>query len=57
MLRRLRRAAAIYGAEPQFLLASATIANPGELVESLLGVEATVIDKDAAPHAARTVAF
>jgi DEAD/DEAH box helicase domain-containing protein len=57
VLRRLRRAAAIYGAEPQFLLASATIANPGELVESLLGVEATVIEKDAAPHAARTVAF
>src|SRR3954469_5782569 len=57
VLRRLRRAAAIYGAEPQFLLASATIANPGELVESLLGVEATVIGKEAAPHAARTVAF
>jgi len=57
VLRRLRRTAAIYGAEPQFLLASATIANPGELVESLLGVEATVIGKDAAPHAARTVAF
>jgi DEAD/DEAH box helicase domain-containing protein len=57
VLRRLRRAAAIYGAEPQFLLASATIANPGELVEALLGVEATVIGKDAAPHAPRTVAF
>jgi DEAD/DEAH box helicase domain-containing protein len=57
VLRRLRRAAAIYGAEPQFLLASATIANPGELVESLLGVEATVIGDDSAPHAARTVAF
>ena len=57
VLRRLRRAAAIYGADPQFLLASATIANPGELVESLLGVEATVIGKDSAPHAARTVAF
>src|SRR5829696_5877706 len=57
VLRRLRRAASIYGAEPQFLLASATIANPGELVESLIGVEATVIENDAAPHAARTVAF
>ncbi|HEY3068961.1 MAG TPA: DEAD/DEAH box helicase, partial [Gaiellaceae bacterium] len=57
VLRRLRRAAAIYGAEPQFLLASATIANPGELANSLLGVETTVIGDDAAPRAARTVAF
>jgi DEAD/DEAH box helicase domain-containing protein len=57
VLRRLRRAAAIYGAEPQFLLASATIANPGELARSLLGQEATVIADDTAPRAARTVAF
>jgi DEAD/DEAH box helicase domain-containing protein len=57
VLRRLRRAAAIYGADPQFLLASATIANPGELAHSLLGVEATVIGDDAAPRAARTIAF
>ena len=57
VLRRLRRAASVYGAEPQFVLASATIANPGELVESLLGLEATVIEKDTAPRAARTLAF
>jgi DEAD/DEAH box helicase domain-containing protein len=57
VLRRLRRAAAIYGAEPQFLLASATIANPGELAHSLLGVDTTVIAEDGAPRAARTIAF
>jgi DEAD/DEAH box helicase domain-containing protein len=57
VLRRLRRAAAIYGAEPQFLFASATIANPGELAHSLLGVGATVIAEDGAPRAARTIAF
>jgi DEAD/DEAH box helicase domain-containing protein len=57
VLRRLRRTAAIYGAEPQFLLASATIANPGELAWSLVGVEATVVEDDAAPRAARTIAF
>ena len=57
VLRRLRRAASVYGAEPQFVLASATIANPGELVESLLGLEATVIEKETAPRAARTLAF
>jgi DEAD/DEAH box helicase domain-containing protein len=57
VLRRLRRAAQIYGADPQFLLASATIANPGELVQSLLGLDVTVIGADAAPRAARTIAF
>ena len=57
VLRRLRRLAAAYGAEPQFLLASATIANPGELANALLGVEATVVADDGAPRAPRTVAF
>ncbi|MGH3023263.1 MAG: DEAD/DEAH box helicase [Gaiellaceae bacterium] len=57
VLRRLRRLASAYGAEPQFLLASATIANPGALARSLLGMEATVVADDAAPRAARTVAF
>jgi DEAD/DEAH box helicase domain-containing protein len=57
VLRRLRRAARIYGADPQFLLASATIANPGDLARSLLGLDATVIEEDGAPRAARTVAF
>src|SRR5919201_599722 len=55
VLRRLRRLARIYGAEPQFLLASATIANPGELAASLLGVRATTIGDDGAPRAERTV--
>jgi DEAD/DEAH box helicase domain-containing protein len=55
VLRRLRRLARIYGADPQFLLASATIANPGELAERLLGVEATVIEHDGAPKAERTI--
>jgi DEAD/DEAH box helicase domain-containing protein len=57
VLRRLRRLAAVYGADPQFLLASATIANPGELVRSLLGVDATVVERDAAPRAERTIAL
>ena len=55
VLRRLRRAAAMYGAEPQFLLASATIANPAELAGRLLGVDATVVEGDGAPRAERTV--
>src|SRR6266550_8337819 len=55
VLRRLRRLAKVYGAEPQLLLASATIANPGELAASLAGVDARVVDDDTAPRAERTV--
>src|SRR5205823_6925371 len=55
VLRRLRRLAGVYGAEPQLLFAAATIANPGELATALGGVEATVVDRDAAPRAERTV--
>ena len=55
VLRRLRRLAAIYDAEPQFLLASATIANAGELAEALIGQQSTVIDRDTSPKAERDV--
>src|SRR5713226_9237770 len=55
VLRRLRRLARVYGAEPQFLLASATIANPGDLAESLIGAPATVVSGDSAPRAERTI--
>jgi len=57
VLRRLRRLARVYGADPQFIFASATIANPGELAHSLLGDSATVIGDDAAPRAERTIAL
>src|SRR5881398_4194665 len=57
VLRRLRRLAHVYGAAPQFVLASATIANPGELAQSLLGAEAAVVGADAAPRAERTIAL
>jgi DEAD/DEAH box helicase domain-containing protein len=55
VLRRLQRLARIYGSEPQFLLASATISNPGELGAALLGERLTVVGDDAAPRAERTV--
>ena len=57
VLRRLRRLAGVYGASPQFVLASATIANPGELAEALLGLDVTVVADDAAPRAERTIAL
>jgi DEAD/DEAH box helicase domain-containing protein len=55
VLRRLKRIAGIYGASPQFILASATISNPGELATLLVGERFTVIGDDAAPRAERTV--
>ena len=46
-----------YGSDPQFLLASATIGNPGELAGSLVGLDFTVIGEDGAPRAERTIAL
>ena len=57
VLRRLRRLARHYGADPTFELASATIANPGELAENLTGLEFEVLDDDGAPRAGRELAM
>jgi DEAD/DEAH box helicase domain-containing protein len=55
VLRRLRRLAGVYDAQPQFLLASATIANAGELALELTGEPATVIESDTSARAEREV--
>jgi DEAD/DEAH box helicase domain-containing protein len=58
VLRRLRRVCDAYGTAPRVLLASATIANPGELAERVTGLDdITVIDRDGAPAAKRTIAM
>jgi DEAD/DEAH box helicase domain-containing protein len=58
ILRRLRRLCAYYGANPQFLCCSATIANPAELAQKLAGVQApVVIDGNGAPAGPRTFVF
>jgi DEAD/DEAH box helicase domain-containing protein len=49
VLRRLRRIVRHYGAEPVFIFCSATIANPGELAENLIGEPVNVISKDGSP--------
>jgi len=54
VLRRLRRIAHRYGAEPQFVLSSATIANPREHAEKLVGLPVSVIDRDGAPRGPKT---
>ena len=55
VLRRLRRLARVYDAEPRFLLASATIANAGELALALTGEPATVVDRDTSPRSEREI--
>jgi len=56
VLRRLRRIAAHYGADPRFCFASATIGNPAELASTLCGRPVTEIRDDASPRAERVVA-
>src|ERR1700761_1923033 len=58
VLRRLRRAAAIHGTAPRFLLTSATIANPVDLAETLTGLTPfNLVEHDGAPRAQRRVAM
>ncbi len=57
VVRRLRRLCAQYGADPQFVLTSATIANPQAFAEKLVGLPFTVVDEDQAPRPERTVVF
>ncbi|MFD5176057.1 DEAD/DEAH box helicase [Nocardia sp. NPDC058379] len=57
VLRRLRRLAAFYGADPVFILCSATSADPGASASRLIGVPVTAVTEDASPHGARTVAL
>ncbi len=50
VLRRLRRICRFYGADPRFVCASATIANPRQLAERLIEAPVTLIDEDGAPR-------
>ena len=53
VIRRLKRISRFYGSQPQFILTSATIANPKELAERLIEKPVTVIDQDGSPHGER----
>ncbi len=53
VLRRLWRVCARYGSAPQIIACSATIANPGEHLQRLAGVEPVVVKDDGAPSGAR----
>ena len=55
VMRRLLRLAAFYGANPQFILCSATIGNPGELSEQLIGRPVRAITRSGAPQGPKTL--
>jgi len=57
VLRRLRRLCALYGSNPQFICASATIANPGEHIETLVGLPFDVIDEDGSAYGGKDFVF
>ena len=57
VLRRLRRMVAHYGGDPRFVLASATIGNPGELAERLVGLPFDTVEADASPSGEKLFAL
>jgi len=57
LMRRLRRIAALYGSSPQFITCSATIANPTELAERLIGIPFEAITESGAPQGKRNFIF
>jgi DEAD/DEAH box helicase domain-containing protein len=57
VLRRLRRVASHYGAEPVFVLASATTSDPATTAMRLVGTEATEVTDDGSPRGALDVAL
>ena len=57
VLRRLTRLCEFYGSHPQYILCSATIANPKELAETLIGRPVTLIDDNGAPAGERHFVF
>jgi DEAD/DEAH box helicase domain-containing protein len=57
ILRRLRRLVAHYGGDPRFVLASATVGNPAELAERLVGLPFEAITEDASPSGEKLFAL
>lgn len=55
VVRRLRRICQFHGADPTFVLASATAADPGRTGSALIGDQVETVTVDQAPHPARSV--
>ncbi|MCA9795131.1 MAG: DEAD/DEAH box helicase, partial [Candidatus Eremiobacteraeota bacterium] len=57
VLRRLRRICEFHGANPTFIMCSATIANPKELAEKLIEATVRLVDRNGAPAGKKSVVF
>ena len=57
IVRRLRRLVAHYGGDPAFVLASATVGNPVELAERLVGEPFEAVTDDRSPSGGKTFAL
>ena len=57
VMRRLQRIAGLYGAEPTFVLCSATIGDPATLASEIVGRRVTAVTADGSPQAAKAVAL
>ncbi len=57
VLRRLIRLAEYYGASPRFIMLSATVGNPAELGEKLIGRPVDVITRSGAPAGRKHILF
>jgi DEAD/DEAH box helicase domain-containing protein len=57
VLRRLKRIARFYGRQPQFICASATIANPAELAARILEEKVELLEENGAPAAEKYFVF
>jgi len=57
VLRRLKRIAAFYGSSPQFILCTATIANPLEMAEKMIEAPVVLVDNNGAPRGEKYIIF
>lgn len=57
VVRRLRRVCRFYGADPVFICCSATIANPRELAEAIVGSPVELVEESGAPSGEKVIAL
>lgn len=57
LLRRLERICEYYGSKPQFIISTATLANPVEFAEKLTGLKYELISRDGSPKGKKYFVF